>query len=71
MDINRELPKDPIIVRWLALASALGAAIASGISLWLKDYLWLNISIIASFLTIAFIAALWLRVKRQSIETGI
>lgn len=71
MDINRELPKDPIIVRWLALASALGAAIASGISLWLNDYLWLNISVIASFLTIAFIAALWLRVKRQSIETEI
>lgn len=71
MDINRELPKDPIIVRWLALASALGAAIASAISLWLRDYLWLNVSVIASFLTIAFIAALWLRVKRQTIETEI
>lgn len=66
MDINNNQPKDYIIVRWLALASALGAAISSAISLWLNNSVWLNFSIISSFLTVSFIAALWHRVSKQS-----
>jgi signal transduction histidine kinase/CheY-like chemotaxis protein/HPt (histidine-containing phosphotransfer) domain-containing protein len=59
-------PKGTVLVRWLALASASGAAISSGISLWLNDSIWLNVSIISSFLTISFIAALWNRINVQS-----
>jgi signal transduction histidine kinase/CheY-like chemotaxis protein/HPt (histidine-containing phosphotransfer) domain-containing protein len=66
MDINNEQAKDPIVIRWLALASASGAAISSAISLWLNNALWLNFSIISSFLTISFIATLWLRHSRQA-----
>ncbi len=60
------MPKDTIIVRWLALASATGAAITSAISLWLNDSVWLNFSIISSFLTISFVAALWNRINFHS-----
>jgi signal transduction histidine kinase/CheY-like chemotaxis protein/HPt (histidine-containing phosphotransfer) domain-containing protein len=61
-----ELPKGTVIVRWLALASAAGAAISSAISLWRDDSLWLNFSIISSFLTVSFVAALWNRISVHS-----
>jgi signal transduction histidine kinase/CheY-like chemotaxis protein/HPt (histidine-containing phosphotransfer) domain-containing protein len=53
--------EDPQLIRWLSLASAAGAAVASAISLWLKQSIWLNVSIIASLLAVAFIAAWWNR----------
>jgi len=57
-----ELPKGTVLVRWLALASAAGAAMSSAISLWRDDSTWLNFTIISSFLTVSFVAALWNRV---------
>lgn len=66
MTTNPNRWKGSIIIRWLALASAGGAAITSGISLWLNDSVWLNFSIISSFLTISFVAALWHKINLQS-----
>lgn len=60
---NRTLPKDTVIVRWLALSSAAGAAVTSAISLWSHDSIWLNFTIIASFLTVSCVAALWHRIS--------
>lgn len=53
--------EDSQLVRWLSLASAAGAAVASAISLWLNQAIWLNVSIIASLLAVTFIAAWWNR----------
>jgi signal transduction histidine kinase/CheY-like chemotaxis protein len=61
-----ELPKGTVLVRWLALASAAGAAMSSAISLWRDDSTWLNFSIISSFLTVSFVAALWNRIGAHS-----
>ena len=47
----------------MALASAAGAAISSGISLWLNDAVWLNVTVISSLLTVSFVAALWHRIE--------
>lgn len=66
MPDSNDMPKGTILVRWLALASASGAAMTSAISLWLNDSLWLNFSIISSFLTVSFIAALWNRINVHS-----
>lgn len=61
-----EKNEDPQTIRWLSLASAAGAALASAISLWLKQSIWLNVSIIASLLAVAFIAAWWHRSRARS-----
>ena len=61
-----ELPKGTVLVRWLALASAAGAAMSSAISLWRDDSTWLNFTIISSFLSVSFVAALWNRVGAHS-----
>ncbi len=61
-----DIPKSTVLVRWLALASATGAALTSAISLWLNDSVWLNFSVISSFLTVSFVAALWNRISVHS-----
>lgn len=61
-----DIPKGTVLVRWLALASATGAALTSAISLWLNDSVWLNFSVISSFLTVSFVAALWNRISVHS-----
>ena len=61
-----DIPKGTVLVRWLALASATGAALTSAISLWLNDSVWLNFSVISSFLTVSFVAALWNRINVHS-----
>jgi signal transduction histidine kinase/CheY-like chemotaxis protein/HPt (histidine-containing phosphotransfer) domain-containing protein len=66
MTNSNDIPKGTVIVRWLALASATGAALTSAISLWLNDSVWLNFSIISSFLTVSFVAALWNRINVHS-----
>ena len=58
------MPKQNVLVRWLALASAAGAALTSGISLWLNNALWLNVSIVSSLLAVSCIASLWNRIDR-------
>ncbi|MFM6988862.1 MAG: sensor histidine kinase, partial [Arenimonas sp.] len=65
------MPKQNVLVRWLALASASGAALTSGISLWLNNAIWLNVSIVSSLLAVSCIAALWHRIDRgrESVQT--
>ncbi|WP_297800858.1 ATP-binding protein [Arenimonas sp. GDDSR-1] len=63
MNDQDERPQQSTLIRWLALASAAGAAISSGISLWLNDSVWLNVSVISSLLTVSFVAALWHRIE--------
>ncbi|MFZ9310032.1 MAG: ATP-binding protein [Arenimonas sp.] len=58
-----ERPQQSTLIRWMALASAAGAAISSGISLWLNDSVWLNVTVISSLLTVSFVAALWHRIE--------
>jgi len=58
-----ERPQQSMLIRWLALASAAGAAISSGISLWLNESVWLNVTVISSLLTVSFVAALWHRIE--------
>ena len=66
MTTLNDIPKGTVLVRWLALASATGAALTSAISLWLNDSVWLNFSVISSFLTVSFVAALWNRINVHS-----
>ena len=63
MTPDGERPQQSTLIRWLALASAAGAAISSGISLWLNESVWLNITVITSLLTVSFVAALWHRIE--------
>lgn len=66
--MDKEKPQQSIIVRWLALASAAGAAISSGITLWLNESVWLNFTIISSLLSVSFVAALWHRIEKHNIQ---
>ncbi|HEU0153813.1 MAG TPA: ATP-binding protein, partial [Arenimonas sp.] len=52
-------PNDALIVRWLALAGAAGAAIAVSISYFSDNWLWQVVAMIASLLAVAGIAGLW------------
>ena len=65
MNKDQEKSQQSIIVRWLALASAAGAAISSGITLWLDESVWLNVTVIASLLSVSFVAALWHRIEKH------
>ena len=74
MNKDQEKPQQSIIVRWLALASAAGAAISSSITLWLNDSVWLNVTVISSMLSVSFVAALWHRIGKhnsQIVETEV
>jgi len=52
-------PNDALIVRWLAIAGAAGAAIAVAISYFSDNWLWQVVAMIASLLAVAGIAGLW------------
>jgi signal transduction histidine kinase/CheY-like chemotaxis protein/HPt (histidine-containing phosphotransfer) domain-containing protein len=52
-------PNDALIVRWLALAGAAGAASAAGMSYFSDNWLWQAVAMIASLLAVAGIAGLW------------
>ena len=49
------------VIRWLALASAAAAALASAVGLWLGQPLWHSAAIVASLLALAAIASWWRR----------
>lgn len=57
---NEEAPA----IRWLALASAAAAALASAIGLWLRQPLWHSAGIVASLITLAAIASWWRRSRQ-------
>jgi signal transduction histidine kinase/CheY-like chemotaxis protein len=67
MSLDSERPQQSALIRWLALAlaSAAGVAISSGISLWLNEPVWLNVTVISSLLSLSFVAALWHRMKKN------
>ena len=67
MSLDSERPQQSTLIRWLALAlaSAAGVAISSGISLWLNEPVWLNVTVISSLLSLSFVAALWHRMKKN------
>ena len=60
------LPRQTLLFRWLALASATGAAVTSGISLWLNNSLWLQFSLISSLLAAYCIVSLWHRIQAHN-----
>ncbi len=48
-----------LVVRWIAISGAAGAAIASGIAHWSHNQVWQSAALILSLLAIAGIAGLW------------
>ncbi|KFN45505.1 ATP-binding protein, partial [Arenimonas metalli] len=52
-------PNDALIVRWLAIAGAAGAAIAVAIGYFSDNGLWQAVALVAALLAVAGIAGLW------------
>ena len=52
-------PKDALILRWLAIAGAGGAAAAAGVAHLRPESVWITIAFIASLLAVAGIAGFW------------
>ena len=50
---------DFLVVRWLAIAGALGAAIAQAIAYFTEQAYWNTVAFVAALLAVAAIAALW------------
>jgi signal transduction histidine kinase/CheY-like chemotaxis protein/HPt (histidine-containing phosphotransfer) domain-containing protein len=59
MFTNGPKPNDALIVRWLAIAGAGGAAVASAISYFSDNWLWQAMVMVTSLLAVAGIAGLW------------
>jgi len=57
---------DALLVRWIAIAGAAGAAIASGFAHWSNQQVWQSVALIAALLAIAGIAGLWYAVARRN-----
>ncbi|GAB2664553.1 hybrid sensor histidine kinase/response regulator [Arenimonas aestuarii] len=52
-------PNDALIVRWLAIAGALGAAIAAAMGHFSENWLWQSAALIAALLAFAGAAGVW------------
>ncbi|HEY9143409.1 MAG TPA: hypothetical protein VIM90_05180, partial [Arenimonas sp.] len=52
-------PNDALIVRWLAIAGAAGAAVAVAIGYFSQHGLWQAVAFVAALLAVAGIAGLW------------
>lgn len=61
-----DLSQHTILYRWLTLASACGAAVASGISLWLNNFLWLQFTLIFLLFGAYCIVSLRQRIQAQN-----
>ena len=48
-----------LVVRWIAISGAAGAAIASAIAHWSHNQVWQSVALIAALLAVAGIAGLW------------
>ena len=57
---------DALIVRWIAVSGAAGAAIASAFAHWSNNQVWQSVALIAAFMAIAGIAGLWYAVARRN-----
>ncbi|WP_188310355.1 hybrid sensor histidine kinase/response regulator [Arenimonas fontis] len=63
-------PNDALIVRWLAIAGAAGAAAAAAMGHFSDNWLWQTIALVAALLAVAGIAGLWraFRMRNQALE---
>ena len=52
-------PNDALIVRWLALAGAAGAAMAAAMGHFSDNWVWQALALVASLLAVSGIAGLW------------
>ena len=52
-------PNDALIVRWLAIAGAAGAAAAAAMGHFSDNWLWQTLALVAALLAVAGIAGLW------------
>lgn len=57
---------DALLVRWISIAGAAGAAIASGFAHWSKQEVWQSVALIAALLAAAGIAGLWHAIAKRS-----
>ena len=57
---------DALIVRWIAIAGAGGAAIASAFAYWSNQQVWQSVAFILALLAIAGIAGLWYAVAKRN-----
>ncbi len=57
---------DALIVRWIAVSGAAGAAIASAFAHWSNNQVWQSVALIAAFMAIAGIAGLWYAVAKRN-----
>ena len=53
------LPSDFLVVRWLAIATAAGAAVAQGFAFFSRNAYWNTVAFVAALLAVAAVAALW------------
>ncbi len=57
---------DALIVRWIAIAGAGGAAIASAFAHWSNQQVWQSVAFVLALLAIAGIAGLWYAVAKRN-----
>ena len=57
---------DALVVRWVALSGAAGAAGASAFAHWSTNQVWQSVALIAAFMSIAGIAGLWYAMARRN-----
>ena len=57
---------DALIVRWIAIAGAGGAAIASAFAHWSNEQVWQSVAFVLALLAIAGIAGLWYAVAKRN-----
>ena len=55
-----------LVVRWIAISGAGGAAIASAIAHWNHDQVWQSVALIAALLAVAGIAGLWYAMAKRN-----
>ena len=63
-------PNDALIVRWLAIAGAAGAAAAAAMGHFSDNWLWHTLAMIAALLAVAGVAGLWraFRMRNRALE---
>jgi signal transduction histidine kinase/DNA-binding response OmpR family regulator/HPt (histidine-containing phosphotransfer) domain-containing protein len=59
-------PNDALVVRWLAISGAAGAAISSALSHWLPNQLWQSMTLATALLAVAGVAGLWRAHSKRS-----
>lgn len=57
---------DALVVRWIAISGAAGAAMASAFAHWSTNEVWQSIALIAALLAIAGIAGLWYAMAKRN-----